>query len=66
VCGHIRTADACAHPSSTREKGIIASIRKRNDWDDPDADKEDKEDERALLLAFVAIIVLFGVAFLLM
>jgi hypothetical protein len=43
----------------------MASIHKRNDWDDPDGDKADKEDERALLLAFVAIIAIWGAAFLL-
>jgi hypothetical protein len=47
-------------------KGIMASIRKRNDWDDPEAEKADKEDERVLLSAFAAIIVIWGAAFLLM
>jgi hypothetical protein len=43
----------------------MASLCKRNGWDDPEADKEDKEDERALLSVFVAAIVIWAVAFLL-
>jgi hypothetical protein len=43
----------------------MASIHKRNDWGDPEADKADKSDEQALLSAFVAIVVLWGAAFLL-
>ena len=43
----------------------MASIRKRNDWDDPEADEADKCDEQALLSAFVAIVVIWGAAFLL-
>ena len=50
-------------PPSPREKGIMASIRERNGWDNPEADKADKEDERALLLAFVAIITIWAAAF---
>jgi len=53
---------------STGEKGIMsvmASIRKRNDWDDPEANKADKEDDLALLSAFVAIVLIWGAAFLL-
>jgi len=46
-------------------EGIMASIRKHNDWDDPEANKADKEDERALLSAFVVIVVIWGAAFLL-
>ena len=56
------------HPRSTGEKGIMsvmASIRKRNDWDDPEANKADKEDDLALLSAFVAIVLIWGAAFLL-
>jgi FMN-dependent NADH-azoreductase len=44
----------------------LASIRTCNDWDDPEADKADKEDKRALLLVFVAMIAICGAAFLLM
>jgi hypothetical protein len=40
-----------------------ASIRRRNGWDDPEADKADKEDERALLPAFVVIIAIWAAAF---
>jgi hypothetical protein len=47
------------------EKGIMASIRTCNYWDDPEADKADKEDKRALLLVFVAMIAICGAAFLL-
>jgi hypothetical protein len=43
----------------------MASIRKRDGWYDPESDKADKEDERALLSAFVAIIAICAVAFLL-
>jgi hypothetical protein len=42
----------------------MASIRKRKGWDDA-ADKADKEDKRALLLAFFAIIAIWGAALLL-
>ena len=41
----------------------MANIRERNGWDNPEADKADKEDERALLLAFVAIITIWAAAF---
>jgi len=44
----------------------MTGIRKRNDWDDPEAEKADKEDERMLLSAFAAIIVIWGAALLLM
>jgi hypothetical protein len=44
---------------------IMHSIRKRNYFDDPEADKRDKSDHLALLSAFVAIVVIWGVAFLL-
>jgi hypothetical protein len=44
---------------------IMHSIRKRDDWDDPEADKRDKSDELALLSAFVAIVVIWGAALLL-
>jgi hypothetical protein len=44
---------------------IMASIRKRNDWDDLEVDKADKEDEWALLSAFVAIVLIWGAALLL-
>jgi len=47
-------------------KGNMAGIRKRNDWDDPEAEKADKDDERMLLSAFAAIIVIWGAALLLM
>ena len=43
----------------------MAHIRERNDWDNPEADKADKEDERALLLAIVAIITIWAAAFVL-
>jgi hypothetical protein len=43
----------------------MASIRKRNWWDDLEADKADKEDKWALLSAFVAIVVIWGAAFVL-
>jgi hypothetical protein len=41
----------------------MASIRKRNDWDDPEAYKADEEDEPALLSAFVAIVAIWVAAF---
>jgi hypothetical protein len=44
---------------------VMASIRKRNDWDDPEANKADKEDDLALLSAFVAIVLIWAAAFLL-
>ena len=43
----------------------MASIRTCNDWDDPEADKADNEDQRVLLLVFVAMIAICGAAFLL-
>jgi hypothetical protein len=43
----------------------MASIRKRNDWDDSEADKRDKSDDLALLSAFLAIVVIWEVALLL-
>ena len=44
----------------------MASIRKRNDWyDDPEADKRDKSDDLALLSVFIAIVLIWGAAFLL-
>jgi len=52
-------------PDQQLEKGIMTGIRRRNGWDDPEADKADKEDERALLSAFVAIIAIWAAAFLL-
>ena len=42
--------------------GIIRSIRK---GDDPEADQRDKSDDLALLSAFLAIVVIWGVALLL-
>jgi hypothetical protein len=62
---HSRTADACTTPPINRGEGIMASIRLRNYWDDPEADKADKEDKRALLLVFVAMIAICGAAVLL-
>jgi hypothetical protein len=43
----------------------MTSIRRRYRWDDPEADKADKEDERALLSAFVVIIAIWAAAFVL-
>jgi hypothetical protein len=43
----------------------MVSIRIRNGWDDPEANKADKEDELALLLAFVAMIAIWAAAFVL-
>jgi hypothetical protein len=40
----------------------MASISKRNHWDDAEADKADKEDQRALLSALVAIIAIWAAA----
>ena len=54
---------------STGEKGIMrvmASIRKHYDWDDPEANEADKSDDLALLSALLAIVVIWGAAFLLM
>ena len=44
---------------------IMHSIRKRDDWDDAEADQGDKSDDLALLAAFVAIVVIWGAALLL-
>jgi hypothetical protein len=63
--GHSTTAGACTTRPTTLEKGAMASIAKRNDWHDPEADKADKEDQQALLSAFVVIIAICGAAFLL-
>jgi hypothetical protein len=70
VCdrGHSSTADARTTPQSTGEKGIMrvmASIRKHYDWDDPEANEADKSDDLALLSALLAIVVIWGAAFLL-
>jgi hypothetical protein len=67
--GHSGTADAGTTPPINREKGIMCiphSIRKRNDWyDDPEADKRDKSDDLVLLSVFIAIVLIWGAAFLL-
>jgi hypothetical protein len=44
---------------------MMHSIRKRNDWDDPEADQRDKSDDLTLLSVFVVIVVIWGAAFLL-
>jgi hypothetical protein len=43
----------------------MASSRKHSNWDDTEADKADNEDKRALISTLVAIIVVWGAAFLL-
>jgi hypothetical protein len=43
----------------------MASTHEHNDWDDPDSDKADNEDKRALLSALVVIVAVWGAAFLL-
>jgi hypothetical protein len=52
--------NAYTKPRLTREEGIVPTS-----WDDPELDKLDKEDKRALLSIFVVIIVMSVAAFLL-